>query len=369
MPIELVKVAGPRDLECFIEMPGLLYRNDPHWVSPLKFERKIFFDPAKNPFFDTAEVELYLALQDGKPVGRIALIDDRTYNEFHNECAGFFGMFECVEDFNVAKLLLDKAFSWSREKKFDCLRGPMNLSTNHECGLLVEGFDSTPTFGMPYNPAFYKDFFEQWGLEKVKDLLSFKLKLDKIPEYLSRATKKIRLRNRFNLRRLDMSRFEEEVQTIWDIYNSAWSRNWGFAPMSEAEFWFAAKEMKKVVNPRYCFIAEVEGQPAGFSLTIPDINPILKSLKGKLFPFGWAQFLYGLRKVKFWRVLTLGVKKQYQRQGIDVLMYHDTFQEFLDNGVPYCEMSWMLEDNEPMLMALRRLGGWEYKRHRIYEVS
>jgi len=368
MQIELVKVAGRDDLERFIELPGWLYRDDPHWVSPLKFERKIFFDHKKNPFFETAEVELYLAIQDGKTVGRIAVIEDRTYNEFHKERVGFFGMFECIEDFSVAKLLLNKAHAWSREQKFDRLRGPMNLSSNHECGLLVEGFDSDPTFGIPYNPPFYKEFMERWGLVKVKDLLSFKLKLDKIPEYLARATKKIRLRNHFSIRRLDMSRFESEVQTIWDIYNSAWSNNWGFSPMSKAEFWFAAKEMKKIVNPRYCFIAEVHGQPAGFSLTIPDVNQAIKPLNGKIFPFGWAQFLYGMCKVDFWRVLTLGVKKKYQRQGIDVLMYHDTFQEFLDNGVPYCEMSWMLEDNEPMLMALRRLGGWEYKRHRIYEI-
>jgi len=369
MPIELVKLAGSRDLSRFIKVPGLLRRNDPFWVHPLTFERKIFLDPLKNPFFETADVEFYMALADGKPAGRIALIEDKAYNEFHNERIGFFGMFECVENYKIAELLLDKAHSWSRERKFDSLRGPMNLSTNHECGLLVEGFDSEPTFGMPYNPAFYKDFFERWGLLKAKDLLSFKLKLDQIPEYLSRAANKVRRRNRFKLRRLEISRFESEVQIIWEIYNSAWSRNWGFTPMSESEFRFAAKEMKKIVNPRYCFIAEIDGQPAGFSLTIPDINQALKPVKGNLLPFGWLKFLYRMRRIDFWRVLTLGVKKEYQRMGIDVLMYHDTFQEFLDNKVPYCEMSWILEDNEPMLMPLHRLGGYVYKRHRIYEIT
>ena len=248
----LIKVETSRDLERFVRLPWKIYKDQPYWVPPLIRERKQFLNPDINPFFEHAEVDLFLAVDAGQsPVGRIALIHDRSYQDLHPEPVGMFGMFESVDDPIISHLLLDKAYQWCQERGFARLMGPMNLSTNHECGLLIEGFDSPTMFGIPYNPEYYKKHFEAWGLQKAQDLVAFKMDPIQIPDYLKHAAVKLKQRNRFTVRCLNLDRFEKEISILWDIYNSAWSRNWGFVPMTRKEFEFSAREMKSIVQPEF----------------------------------------------------------------------------------------------------------------------
>ena len=368
MGFKLVKIETRQDLDRFIRLPWKIYKDQSCWVPPLIQERKTFLNPDINPFFEHAEVDLFLAMDDNSsPVGRIALIHDRNYQEIHSESVGMFGMFESVDDSNLSRFLLDKAYQWCEERRYTRLMGPMNFSTNHECGLLIEGFDSPTMFGIPYNPEYYGKHFEAWGLRKAKDLVALRLDLIKIPDYLMRTVAKLKKRDHFNVRPLDMGRFEEEVSILWDIYNSAWSMNWGFVPMTRKEFEFSVKKMKPIIHPEFCLIAEVKGEPAGFSLAIPDVNQVLKGMDGSLFPFGWARFLWNKNKIDAYRVLTLGVKKKFRRLGIDAWFYYETYRLFLEKKVQWCEMSWLLEDNKSILEPMYRIGGTIYKKHRIYE--
>ena len=278
-------------------------------------------------------------------------------------------MFECHHHSEAADALLDAAGQWCRNKGMECLRGPMNLSSNHECGLLVENFNDPPLIGIPYNPPYYEEMLQQWGLKKLKDLISFEIQITGIPEYLKRAIPLIQKRNRFSVRPLRLDRFDREMDVLWDIYNSAWESNWGFVPMNRREFLYTAKELKAIVNPEFCLIAEVRGESAGFSLALPDINQALRPLRGKLFPFGWLKFMLGRKKINRYRVITLGVKKKYQRLGIDAYFYYAIYQKLLAMNIPVTDTSWVLEDNQAIIDPIRRIGGVPYKRHRIYERS
>ena len=368
MSLKLNEVKSAAELDRFIRLPWKIYKNYPCWVPPLISERKKFLNPRINPFFENAEVQFFLAEDDrGDALGRIALVHDQIYQENYSRSTGIMGMFESVDDENVSRFLFDHAKDWCKEKRFDKLIGPLNLSTNHESGLMVEGFDLPPMLGIPYNPDYYINHFENNGFRKSKDLVSFKLDLTAIPEYLKAAAEKLEKRGRFNLRPLNLARFEEELKIIWEIYNSAWEKNWGFVPMNFKEFKFVAEEMKSFVNPDVCLIAEVKGEPAGFSLALPDVNKILMGLNGHLFPFGWAKFLWKKNAIDSYRVLTLGIKKKFRRLGIDAYMYFDMYKKFLNKKVKHCEMSWILEDNTDILVPILKIGGTKYKRHRIYE--
>ncbi len=368
MLLAVKKVESESDRKKFIRLPWKIYHNYPLWVPPLLFERKKFLNTGINPFFEHARVDLFLALSNQRePVGRIALILDRSHNAFHSENVCFFGLFECIDDAKTANLLLDTAYDWCRSQGADKLIGPMNLSTNHECGLLVEGFDKRPMIGIPYNPPYYSKLLTDWGLKKAKDLLSLYLCPFKVPNYLERAIVKIRKRNHFSIRPLRMNAYDEEIDHIWDVYNSAWSRNWGFVPMTRKEFAFAARELKTIVLPDLCFIAEKNGEPVGFSLCIPDMNQATKSMNGKLFPVGLVKYQLNKKKITDYRVLTLGVKKDFQRLGIDVSLYYETYKWMTEHRAHRVEMSWVLEDNQAMLAPLYRMNSKVYKRHRIYE--
>jgi ribosomal protein S18 acetylase RimI-like enzyme len=370
MSFKIAEVKNSADLDRFIRLPWKIYKDCPNWVPPLVFERKKFLNPQINPFFDRAEVKLLLVEDEkGTTLGRIALVHDHIYQENYSKNTGIMGMVETVDDENVSRLLFDEARSWCEERGFDKLIGPMSLSINHECGLMLEGFDRPPMLGIPYNPKYYEKHFQEWGFNKSKDLVSFRLNLIKVPEYLQNAAHKLEKRGRFKLRNLNISKFEEELKIIWKIYNAAWDLNWGSVPMTYKEFAYVAREMKSFVNPELCLIAEVKGEPVGFSLALPDINQILIKLDGKLFPFGWAKFLWNKNKIDSYRVLTLGVKKKFRGLGVDAYMYCEMYKKFIENGIKWCEMSWMLEDNADIMRPIFKIGGTIYKRHRIYERS
>ena len=368
MSLKITEVKSPVELDRFIRLPWKIYKDHSCWVPPLVSERKQFLNPKINPFFDRAEVKLFLAEDErGTPLGRIALVHDHVYQESYSKNTGIMGMFESVDDKSVSRLLFNHAKEWCKERGFEKLIGPLNLSTNHECGLMVDGFDLPPMLGIPYNPNYYEKHLEEWGFRKLKDLVSFKLDLIGIPEYLQTAACKLENRGRFNLRPLNLARFEEEMKIIWEIYNSAWDKNWGFVPMTYKEFAFAAGQIKPFVNPEFCLIAEIKGEGVGFSLALPDINQVLIELNGNLFPFGWAKFLWKKNKIDSYRVITLGVKKNFRRLGIDAYMYFELMSKFIQKKIKWIEMSWMLEDNVDIIKPMLKIGGTIYKRHRIYE--
>ncbi|MBZ5584101.1 MAG: hypothetical protein LAQ30_18185, partial [Acidobacteriia bacterium] len=274
--IEVLTADAKKLLREFVELPYSLYRGNPHWVPPLRIAVKELLDRKKHPFYANAEAEFFVARQNGRVVGRVAAILDRNHNRFHEEDAGFFGFFEAVNDQAVAGALLSRARQWVFERGAKVLRGPVNPSTNYECGMLIEGFDSSPMIMMSYNPEYYPALMDAVGLRKAKDLYAYysltagvdSAKIDRVAER-SLATNGIRVRP------IDMKNFEAEVARVWEVYNSAWQRNWGFIPMTREEFFLMGKEMKQILKPDLVLIGEKGGRMVGFALALPDVNQAL----------------------------------------------------------------------------------------------
>jgi hypothetical protein len=365
-------VETKKDLFDFIKFPWKIYKDDKNWVPPLISERKEFFDSENNPFFKHSEVVFYLVKRDNEIVGRICGIINHNHIDYHNEKAGFFGLFEAIKDFEVAKLLLDTVREWLKSKEMEIMRGPMNFSTNDELGFLLEGFDSPPAFMMSYNPKYYLDFMDRYGMVKAKDLYAYYIdKNNRPPERMIKIADEIRKKENLKIRKLNMKDFKNEVKKIKDIYNSAWSKNWGAIPMTEEEFDHLAKNLKQIVDPDLVFLAEIEGEPAGFSMALPNINQLLIKLNGRLFPFGIFKLLWFTKihnVVNSVRILTMGVIHKYQKRGIDNIFYIDTYNTGEKKGYSWAEMSWVLEDNYLMNRASEILGARVYKKYRIYEM-
>ena len=369
------KVENQQDLMEFIKFPWRVYRDDPYWVPPLISERKAFLDPERNPFFEHSEVELFLAQRGNETIGTIAAIINDNHNAFHEEKAGFFGLFEVIEDYAVAEGLLATARDWVKAKGMDVIRGPMNMSINDECGLLVDGFDSSPVVMMTYNPRYYIDFIERVGFIKAKDLYAyilstdiFNLEVSNLPPKFLRVAEAARKRAGVRVRRVNMKDFDAEVEKAKAIYNSAWEKNWGAVPMTEAEFDHLAQGLKKFLDPDLLLVAEVDGRPVGVFVGLPDVNQPLLHINGRLFPFGWIKYLWYQRKIGTFRALIMGVIEEYREKGIDALMYVEAAKVAFRKGYERCEMSWILEDNVMMNRILQRLGGEVYKTYRIYEM-
>lgn len=375
-PIEIREVKSPKDRMAFIKFPFWLYRHDPYWVPPLISERKEFFDPHRHPFYKHAEVALFLALRGGQVVGTIAGIINYRHNEFHQDRTGFFGCFEVIEDYAVAERLLATARDWVKARGMDRIRGPMNFSTNEECGLLVDGFDSSPVVFMTYNPPYYADFLERFGFEKAMDLWAYALSTAGIqpdgtglPPKLLRVVEAVRRRlDDVTIRTANMKDFEGEVERFKTVYNSAWQRNWGFVPLTDEEIDHLAHGIRAFLDPDLVFIAEANGRPVGVSLSLPDINQALLRAKGRLFPIGWLYYLWDKRKIDTLRVFAMGVVEGYRSRGIDALFYYETAKAAVSKGYRMGEMSWILENNEMMNRLIRFIGGTVYKTYRIYDL-
>jgi GNAT superfamily N-acetyltransferase len=372
--VEVSLVNTGLEKDRFIKLQWEIYRGDPHWVPPLLMERHEFLDPLRNPFFRHAEVALYLATRDGRPVGRIAAVEDRNYNAFHGGKQAYFGLFESIDDPGVAAALFATARNWARWRGLESMMGPLNLSTNYECGLLVEGFDADPYLLMPYNPRYYADLFAACGLRKAKDLYAFERSArEPPPERYMRVAEKIRQHEGIAIRSLDLRDFEAEVARIKQVYNSAWEKNWGFVPMSDAEFDKLARDLKQLVVQDLAIIAEDQGEPVAFSLTVPDFNQALKRVGGRLIqyglPLGLAKLLFYQRRIDRVRVMALGVKEGYRRRGLDAVLIVDTVRRAHELGYAGGEISWILEDNELMNRAIESMGGRRSKVYRIFETS
>ena len=370
--ISIVEIESAARLNDFIDLPNRLYGNDPNYVTPLKSERLEFFDRDKNPFYRAAKTKLFLAERDGEIVGRIATCINFAHNEYHEEQTGFFGFFDCVDDVEVASSLLKTAMIQLKRENMERMRGPMNFSSNHECGFLVEGFDSPPVVMMTYNPPYLPRLAEKFGLKKVMDLLAYKLTQDDpIPERVQKIVEKLRKRAGVTVRNLNMSDFENEVQKVRQIYNEAWEHNWGFVPMTEDEFNHLSKGLKQIVEPELIFIAEHEGRPVGFLMAVPDVNQALIHLKGKLMPVGLFKLLWHTKvsnKIDGLRVITLGVVPEFRKRGLDSILYVDIYNRGIERGYKWAELSWILETNELMRSAIEQMGADLYKRYRIVEM-
>jgi GNAT superfamily N-acetyltransferase len=371
LAIEVVVAGGKSGLKEFVELPWSIYGNDPHWVPPLQIAVKELLDRAKHPFYANAEAEFFLARRDGRNVGRIAAILDRNHNKFHDEKAGFFGFFESADDQEVANALLKKATEWVRSRGAEFIRGPVNPSTNYECGMLIEGFESSPMVMMTYNPRYYPKLMEKAGLRKIKDLHSWVntpdgTDVEKIGRVADRALK----RHGVTVRPVNLKDFQGEVARIWDIYNAAWEKNWGFIPMTREEFFLQGKEMKQILKPEMVLIGEAGGRMIGFALALPDVNVALKPANGKLLPTGLLKILYYQRKIRAVRVLALGVVEEFRRSGVAAGFYAELVRNARKLGYNQeCEMSWILEDNVLMTRSLELMGAKRTKTYRLYQMG
>ncbi len=352
----------------FLEFPYRFYRDDPHWVAPLRIAQKELFDFKKHPFHKHAKVQCFLAHENGRMTGRVAAILDPNYNRFHNEDAGFFGFFECVEDQDAASSLLGAARDWLRGNGASVIRGPVNPSTNYECGMLVEGFDSSPCIMMPYNPRYYPQLLERAGLRKARDLYAYYLTVAGMDaEKVNRVAALATAEHNVTIRHIRMDAFQQDVERVWEVYNAAWSRNWGFVPMTRDEFLLMGKEMKSILIPDLVLLAEVQGRVVGFALCLPDINYALKPAKGRLFPLGLLKILYHKRSIRSGRILVLGVLEEYRTAGVAAAFYAEFLQRMRRLNYVGAEMSWVLEDNVLMNRSIAAFGGKRYKTYRIYE--
>lgn len=372
--IRIFRVDSRRDLRRFVDLPWQLYdaRRHPHWVPPLRVAVRDALDEKKNPFYRDADRGLFLAEDDGTLVGRIAAIENRAHNRFHEDRVGFWGFFECVDDQRVADALFDAAQGWLVERGLEVMRGPMNPSTNYECGLLVEGFEHRPSFMTAWNPPYYDALCERGGHAKAKDLLAFWFDGETtgyaLPEFVARQAERALAGRRLTFRDMDPSRFDEEVAGLWTIYNDAWERNWGFVPMSEAEFLHMAKDMKSLLDPRFAFVAEVGGEPVGFMLALPDYNQVLvRNRSGRLLPFGVPLLLWGKRRIRDMRVMALGVRTNARSRSILALFTHEIMRRGRLHGKNGAEASWLLEDNQLIVKPMRAMGARERMRWRVYD--
>jgi len=367
-PTALVRrVESARDLERFIGFPYRLHRGDRYWVPPLRMDIRSQLSKEKNPFFGHAETAYYLAARDGEVVGRLAAIHNRAHNDFHDDHVGFFGFFDCINDADVARALFDAAAAWLKGRGLDTMRGPASFSTNDECGLLVDGFDSPPTVLNPHNPRYYVELIEGAGFQKAMDLWQYQTVSTELPERLERAAQKVAQRLNVTLRPLDMKHFNAEIDQIKPLYNGAWEKNWGFVPMSDEEIDHLAKQLKPIVVPDLVVFAEREGKPIGFAAAIPDMNVALKANpSGRLFP-GIIKILWRARKISRLRILLLGVLKDYRGKGIAELMYQWIWKKGLAHGFSWGEAGWILEDNTPMNRGLEFMGFRVYKTLRMYD--
>jgi len=370
--LRIERVQSARERDVFIHLQLELYRDDPNYVPPIIAERRDFLDARKNPFLAHAEMELFLAWRGRKAVGRIAAINDIHFNQFHNTEVGFFGMFECVDEEEVAAALLTSAAEWVRSKGMKKLVGPVNPSTNHDCGLLVEGFDYPPSMMMPYNFRYYPRLMEAWGLKKAKDLWAFEMSSSIAPpEKVVRAAEKAQ-REGARVRPLNAARLSDEQRRIKRIYDGMLERNWGFVPMSDDEFEFISARLRPLVmlRPELSLIVEVDDEPVAFSLTVPEGNVGLKAAGGHLttfgLPVGLAKMAWAVQRSDRLRVLMVGVLPGYRRRGVDALLYLETVKLAREFGYASGEVGWTLEDNHLINRAIESMGGRRYKTYRFY---
>jgi GNAT superfamily N-acetyltransferase len=372
MPIKIVPVQTAIEKKLFIDYEWQANKHTENWVSPLRMERTALLNTKKNPFFSHAKIELFLCYKSNKIAGRIAAITNENHNSFHNDNVGFWGFFECIDNQEVANALFDAAADWLKAEKKDKMLGPMNPSTNDECGTLIEGFDTKPFIMMRHNPKFYPTLIENYGNTKAKDLWAWYTTPEhsnkNISEKMERVASKIIKKYSLTIRNISVKKIKSEIKLIKEVYNNAWTRNWGFVPFTDAEIDHVASDLKDIADDDLMFMAEKGGKPIGFCITLPNINEVLERIpNGKLFPTGIFKLLFGIKKIKSVRTIIMGVNKEYQFLGLGSIFYIKSIKKALDKGYTGAEMSWILEDNDLMNKAIESIGSKVYKKYRIYQ--
>ena len=371
--IEIVKLdkSNKKQLTQFIDFPHDLYANDPLYVPMIFMEQEALLNPKKSPFFKHSTADYFLAKKDGQIVGRIAAIRNNNHIAFTGKQEGFFGFFDVINDYEVAKKLLDTAAEWLRTEGLTTVIGPANFSTNETVGLLVENFDE-PSFIMnTYNSAYYADILNQYGFSKLTDLLCWELMTADMKQEIVDVAAKLesRLAERgITIRKINMKKYKQEINSFLPIYNASWAENTGFVPMTDAEILQIGSDLKAVIDPDFVYFAEKDGKTIGVALTIPNVNEIQINVKrGRLFPTGALKILFGLKKIKSVRIFALGTLKEYRRLGIDVCFYVKNILTAREKGIIRGEASWILENNVGMNRALEHMGGKVYRKYRLYE--
>jgi GNAT superfamily N-acetyltransferase len=368
--LEIRPVSSKHELNTFIKLPWRLYRNEPNWVPPLLFDRKRFFNRNRNPFFKHAEVEFFLAWRDDKPVGRITAHIDRHFNEYQHHDWGMFGFFECENDHEAANALLSAAEEWLRARGRDRMVGPMDFTTNDECGVLVDGYDLLPTVLTNWHHPYYPRLIEGAGLTKAMDLYMWTLEVSErsaVNPVIWRAAADVQRKYGITVRPMRKKDMQAEIGRFLEVYNAAWERNWGFTPLSEEEVRHYAKDLKPVLDENWAFIAEKDGEPVAAALTLPDYNQVLIHMNGRLLPFGWAKALYYKGKIDRVRVFALGVKQEYQHTGIGAKLYEMHYDAAERTNQKQGETGWILETNRSMNRAMERMGGRIVRTYRVFE--
>jgi GNAT superfamily N-acetyltransferase len=370
MPVDVRPVDGKRDLDAFIKLPWRLYRNEPNWVPPLLMDVRKRLDRERNPFFAHASAEYFLARRDGRVVGRVTAQVDRNLNEFQGNEWGLFGFFECEDDTEAAIALLRAAEGWLRERGCRQIVGPMDFTTNDECGVLIDGHERPPIILTPWTHRYYPAMLEGAGLRKAMDTLMWELRIegrDKVHPAIWEMADRVLTEHGITVRPMRKRDLENEVSRFLEVYNAAWERNWGFVPLTEEEARHSAKDLKPILDENWAMIAEKDGETVGAALTLPDYNQVLAHLDGRLLPFGWLKALYRRRSIDRVRVFALGVKPAYQHTGVAARMYQMHFDAAERTPQKHGEMGWILETNDTMNRAMEGMGGTVVRRYRFYE--
>ncbi len=378
MPVDVRKIQDAAEFKAFFEFPWTLYKDDSNWVPPLLSMRRDLLDKKKNPGWEYMEGDYFAAWRGDKIVGTIAAFINHRHNEFHEEHVGWFGAFEVYDDQEAATALLTTAAEWVKAKGYDAIRGPQTFTTHEDCGILVDGF-TRPVLLMPYNPPYYQKLVEGAGFTKAMDIYSFHLSREGAKEHgtaerLGRITQGVMKRNKITIRKIDQRNLKAEFQLFKDIYNAAWDKNWGFVPMTERELDAMIESLGQFFDPDKAFFADIDGQPAGFILCIPDFNQVLQRAYPRpgvpeivsLIKAGWY---WKVRPVMTWaRIPLMGVKEQYRNKGIDAALYYHAIMSLInDPKIQHSDSGWILEVNDNMVSIARSFGSSIYKTHRFYQ--
>jgi GNAT superfamily N-acetyltransferase len=373
--VHVEPVLTASDRRRFLDLPYRLYRDHPHWVAPLRVEQRKLIDPDKNAFFDHSRMQLFLAENAaGTPVGRIAAIVNGMHLETHEDATGFFGFFEAIDDYTVAQALLDRAKNWLQDQGLTAMRGPTNPSMTDTAGLLVDGFDRRPAFLMPYNPAYYPEFFARYGLESAMSMWAYYVHEKYYTgEVLARGARLVRRRYpEIAVRTIDMDNLDREVEIVRRIYNDAWADNWGHVPVTSAEFEQLANDLEQVISPELGLIMELDDDPVAFAVTLPNLNEVLQYITdGRLLPLGLPKLLLytNLFQIRSCRMALMGVQRVHQGKGFSSVLILEAIHHLLDAGYRDCEMSWVLDSNAPMKKILDAIGAVQDKKYAMYEMS
>ncbi len=370
--IEVLPVRTWGERRQFVNWPWSLYRNDPNWIPPLRDNLREMLNYKKHPFYTNGRIQTFLARRNGEIVGRIAAIVNAEHLKRYKDQRGFFGFFECVDDQQVANSLFDAAREWLKAQGLVHMRGPANPSMNYECGLLIDGFDSAPTFMMTYNPPYYAKLIETYGFGKGHDLLAYIGYRDQLPmveEKLGPLAEQAQRRSNVTTRPMNPKRFRADVNAFLGLYNSSLEVNWGFVPLTDGELEKLSSSLRMLLVPKLTIISEVEDRAVGAIVGLPDYNPRIKDINGRLFPFGFLRLLSKKNDIKRIRILSINVAPEFQRWGLGLVLMRALVPKAIESDVAEAEFSWVSEDNDMARMGLEKGGAKVYKTYRMYDYA